>query len=75
MLCKDKWPNVIIKFWKVAPKVFQKVNYDDARNKERMINIFKSMKDSDKFSPSVKEVIQNTYDHLLTLRIVSAEEK
>lgn len=31
LLSKDKWSNVLIKFWNVAPIIFKKVNYEDSK--------------------------------------------
>jgi len=75
MLSKDKWVNVIIKLCQITPKIFKKVSYDDARNKERIINIIKGMKDSEKYTGTTMEIIDSTYMRLLNLRIISSDEK
>ena len=31
LLSKDKWSNVLIKFWNIAPNIFKKVNYEDSK--------------------------------------------
>lgn len=75
MLSKDKWANIIIKFCLVTPKIFRKVSYDDSRNKERIINILKSMKDNDKNKWTVRDTVEQTYAKLLNLRIISIDQK
>lgn len=75
LLSKDKCLNVIIKFAKVAPVVFNKVNYEDARNKERIINILKWMVDNDKIHPSSKEFIKESYKKVLSLVTVPPADK
>ena len=67
--------NVIIKFSKVAPVVFKKVNYEDTRNKERVINIMKWMADNEKLHPSSKEFIKEGYSKILALVSVPSADK
>lgn len=75
LLSKDKWANVIIKFWAVAPKIYRKVSFDDAKNKDRMINIMKSLMDSEKIKPYVKEFVTKGYKEMVGVGLLSTTEK
>lgn len=75
MLSKDKWASIIIKFCQITPKIFKKVSYDDPRNKERIINIIKALKENLKYIGSTNEQINETYAELLNLQIFSASQK
>jgi hypothetical protein len=55
------------------------VNYEDTRNKERIINtmfsIIKRIADNDKIHPSSKEIIQEGYQKILSLVTILPADK
>ena len=51
------------------------MSYDDPRNKERIINIIKALKENTKYVGSTKEQINDTYAELLNLQVFSASQK
>jgi hypothetical protein len=51
------------------------VSFEDAKNKERIINIMKSLLDSDKIKPYVKEFVEASYKQMVGMGVLSVAEK
>lgn len=75
LLSKDKWVNVIIKFAKIAPNIFKKVNYDDTKNRDRIINILKALSESDKIKHYAKEFLQSSLIEIQGSKTLSTSDK
>lgn len=75
MLSKDKCANVLIKFCKVAPNVFRKASFEDAKNKERMVNVIRGLIESEKVKPVVREFAQEGLERILGSGILSSSQK
>lgn len=63
-LSKDKWSNVVIKFWTVSPNIYKKIRFEDSKNKERIINI---LRDNEKLKPFIREHAEKSYQDIMNM--------